>query len=132
MQGNVSSGTLPELVVRRLLHARGFRFRVNFQPEPNIRRTADIVFTRAMVAVFIDGCFWHNCPEHGRVPRTNVDYWAPKLAQNALRDKDTNVRLDAAGWRVRRFWEHQAPDEVAAEIIAEVQLKAEIARPYWA
>jgi DNA mismatch endonuclease (patch repair protein) len=84
--------------VRRLLHAHGRRYRVDVRPEPGLRRRADIVFTRQRIAVFIDGCFWHGCPEHGR--RTfsqNVGYWAVKIADNIARDADTNIRLADAG-----------------------------------
>jgi len=82
------------------------------------RQKADIVFPRRRVAVFIDGCFWHSCPFHGSLPETNRDYWLPKLARNAERDSETTARLEAAGWRVLRFWEHVPPMDAAAEIIA--------------
>jgi DNA mismatch endonuclease (patch repair protein) len=117
MQANRRRDTEPELAVRRLLHAHGRRFRVDLYPEPALRRRADIVFTRQRVAVFIDGCFWHGCPEHGR--RTfgaNADYWPGKIAGNIARDSDTNGRLSDAGWRVMRFWEHERPDAVVSVI----------------
>ena len=116
MQGNKSRDTSPEMAVRRLLHAAGLRYRVAHRPEPSLRRTADIVFTKQRVAVFIDGCYWHACPEHGTRARTNADYWSAKLQRNVARDADTTARLEAAGWTVLRFWEHEKPTEVANEV----------------
>ena len=101
MQGNRSRDTSPELAVRRLLHAAGLRYRVDYRPEPSLRRTADIVFTKQRVAIFIDGCYWHACPEHGTSARANADYWSDKLQRNVARDADTTSttqggRLDRA------------------------------------
>ena len=115
-----SRDTGPELAVRRLLHARGLRFRVAYRPLAGLQRTADIVFTRRRVAVFIDGCYWHGCPDHYRAPRVNTDYWGPKIARNRVRDAETNVRLSAAGWTVLRYWEHEEPSRVAEEVEAVV------------
>lgn len=90
---------------------------MDFAPLPGLRRRADIVFTKARVSVFIDGCFWHGCPEHGRSGfARNVDYWPGKIAGNVARDADTNQRLAEGGWTVLRFWEHEAPDLVVARI----------------
>ena len=121
MQGNKSRDTSPELAVRRLLHAAGLRYRVDHRPEPSLRRTADIVFTKQRVAVFIDGCYWHACPEHRTVARANASYWSEKLARNVARDIDTTERLQDDGWTVLRFWEHEDPDAVAATIAATVR-----------
>jgi DNA mismatch endonuclease (patch repair protein) len=118
MLGNQSRDTKPELAVRRLVHASGLRYRVDYRPSPLVRRRADIVFTRRRIAVFIDGCFWQGCPVHATSPKTNTDYWAPKLARNIERDLETNALLEAAGWRVLRFWEHEAPRDVAGAIAA--------------
>ncbi len=118
MQGNRSRDTAPELAVRRLLHAAGLRYRVGHRPERSLRRTADIVFTKQRIAVFIDGCYWHSCPEHGTTARANASYWSEKLAQNVARDADTTSRLEAVGWVVMRFWEHEDPTQVAAAIRA--------------
>ncbi|MFF2371638.1 very short patch repair endonuclease [Agromyces sp. NPDC058110] len=120
MLANKRRDTTTELAVRKLLHARGLRYRVDFPPVPGLRRRADIVFTRARIAVFIDGCFWHGCPEHATQPKRNSDYWEPKLAANVARDRDTDGRLDEAGWRVLRFWEHIAPTTVVDTIAAEL------------
>lgn len=117
MQSNRLRNTKPELAVRRLLHAAGLRYRVDVAPVPGLRRRADIVFPRQQVAVFIDGCFWHGCPDHGPTRfGTNPDYWAAKIEENQVRDLDTSARLGAAGWRVLRFWEHRDPAEVASVV----------------
>lgn len=112
-----STDTGPELAVRRALHAMGMRYRVHAQPLPRLRRKADIVFPRARVAVFIDGCFRHGCPEHGR-RRHNVNswYWPEKIARNQRRDADTDARLVEAGWTVVRAWEHDGPETVALRV----------------
>ncbi len=124
MQGNRSRDTAPELAVRRLVHAVGLRYRVNARPLPTLRRTADLVFTRRRVAVFIDGCFWHGCAEHHRQPGANADYWSAKVARNRERDADTDAALTAAGWTVLRFWSHVDPVEVAEAIVEAVDKAA--------
>lgn len=116
MQGNRSRDTAPELAVRRLVHAMGLRYRVNARPLPKLCRTADLVFTRQRIAVFIDGCYWHGCPEHHRLPRANADYWSAKVRRNRARDAATDETLSAAGWAVLRFWEHERPAEVAEAV----------------
>lgn len=121
MQSNRSRDTSPELAVRRLLHAAGLRYRVDYRPEPSLRRTADIVFTKQRVAIFVDGCYWHACPEHGTMARTNADYWSDKLQRNVARDADTTAQLEAAGWTVLRFWEHENPTDVAGEVAVAVR-----------
>jgi DNA mismatch endonuclease (patch repair protein) len=121
MQGNRRRDTEPEMAVRRLVHAAGLRYRVDAKPLPELNRRADVVFTRARVAVFIDGCFWHGCPEHGTAARTNSTYWAAKIEGNKARDIDTDQRLVDAGWTVIRAWEHDDPDAVAREVQARVR-----------
>jgi DNA (cytosine-5)-methyltransferase 1 len=108
--------TSAEVAVRRLLHARRLRFRVDRQVLPSSRRRADIVFVSAKVVVFIDGCFWHSCPLHRTKPKANAAWWAAKLRQNRRRDAETNRELRQAGWRVERVWEHEAPEVAAARI----------------
>lgn len=109
--------TKPEVAVRKLLHAAGYRFRVNARVPDMPRRTIDIAFTRAKVAVMIDGCFWHGCPAHATQPKSNAEWWREKLDRNMARDRETTEHLAAAGWTVLRFWEHEAPDG-AAELVA--------------
>ncbi|MFC8190862.1 very short patch repair endonuclease [Cellulomonas sp. NPDC057328] len=112
--------TAPEMLLRRELHRRGLRFRVVMKVPGNNRRTIDIAFTRRRLAVFVDGCFWHGCPDHGTAPRSNGEWWARKLAANAARDADTDRVLTEAGWGVLRIWEHvrvhDAADRVQAAI----------------
>lgn len=121
MKANRRSNTQPELRVRRLLHAAGLRYRIDYAPDrANLRRRADIVFTRHRIAVFIDGCFWHGCPEHFIPPKANAKYWTPKIATNIRRDRDTDRRLRDAGWTVLRFWEHVDPQAAAESIIRQV------------
>ena len=108
--------TKPEISVRSALHRRGLRFRVDRKVIPALRRKADIVFGPAKVAVYIDGCFWHGCPEHGTWPKANAEWWRNKIETNKLRDRDTNRRLEDAGWCVLRFWAHEDPLRVAEQI----------------
>jgi DNA mismatch endonuclease (patch repair protein) len=114
MQSNGASATKPEAAIRKALHASGLRFRKNLGLDACGRRVRpDIVFTRTRLAVFVDGCFWHCCPEHGAVPATNRGYWAAKLARNVERDGEVDQALRAAGWDVLRIWEHtRAADAV--------------------
>ncbi|NMN98509.1 DNA mismatch endonuclease Vsr [Antrihabitans stalactiti] len=108
--------TAPEVALRRELHRRGLRFFVDRAPLPGLRRRADLVFPRLRVAVYVDGCFWHSCPQHATHPKNNADWWAAKLAANVARDRDTDARLAESGWQVVRVWEHVAPD-VAADVV---------------
>jgi DNA mismatch endonuclease (patch repair protein) len=108
--------TAPEIALRKELHRRGLRFRVDY-PVPGMpRRRVDIMFTRAQVAVLVDGCFWHSCPEHRTPPRSNAAWWSQKLAANTLRDRATDKHLSDLGWTVLRFWEHDPP-AIAADVV---------------
>lgn len=122
MQANRSKDTGPEVALRRILHAQGLRYRVNYRPLAGIRRTADVVFPRRRVAVFVDGCFWHGCPEHYRAPKANSDYWRLKITRNVERDAEINQLLAAHGWAVLRFWSHEDPGNVARSIIRVLEL----------
>lgn len=123
MQDQPARDTMPELALRRRLHALGLRYRVDRAPIPGLRRRADVVFGPARVAVYLDGCFWHGCPDHGNQPRTNSAYWKAKLERNRARDADTGARLAAAGWQVVRAWEHEDVTVVAARVQAAVRAR---------
>jgi DNA mismatch endonuclease (patch repair protein) len=118
MRRNPRTGTRPEAIVRSELHRRGLRFRKD-HPLRLAKRIVrpDIVFTRAKLAVFIDGCFWHVCPIHGNQPRANTDYWRGKLAINIARDRTVDEELTTSGWGVLRAWEHEHPADVAARVL---------------
>jgi DNA mismatch endonuclease (patch repair protein) len=108
MLGNRRVDTKPEIALRSALHRAGLRFRKDYRLElDGTRVRPDIVFTRARVAVFVDGCFWHSCPTHGTQPRRNADYWLPKLARNVERDREHDAALAAHGWGIVRVWEHE-------------------------
>ena len=113
--------TLPELAIRSELHRRGLRFRVDRAPLPGLRSRADIVFGPARVAVYVDGCFWHSCPEHGTRPKANAEWWEQKLRRNQERDAETDRRLREHGWEVVRIWEHEDPVEAAERVIRVLQ-----------
>ncbi|MGH8910627.1 MAG: very short patch repair endonuclease, partial [Egibacteraceae bacterium] len=121
MVANRSRDTGPELAVRSAVHRLGLRYRVGARPLPQLRRTADLVFVRERVAVYIDGCWWHGCPWHWTAAKRNADYWSAKIAANQDRDADTDRRLAEAGWVSFRVWEHEEPREAAERIAAAVR-----------
>ena len=118
MQANRRRDTGPELALRRLLHRRGLRYRVDFPIRPGGGRPVrpDIVFPNKRVAVYVDGCFWHGCSVHGTRPNTNRDYWDDKIATNKRRDARTTAALEHDGWTVIRFWAHDDPETAAAHV----------------
>jgi DNA mismatch endonuclease, patch repair protein len=116
MRANRARDTQPELALRCAIHALGLRYRVSVRPLPAVRRTADLVFTRVKVAVFLDGCFWHGCPEHHRLAARNREYWAGKVSRNRERDREIGRLLGEAGWLVIRVWEHEDPQDAAVRI----------------
>ena len=119
MLGNKRRDTKPEVALRSALHAAGLRFRKDYRLDlDGVRFRPDVVFTRAKVAVFVDGCFWHSCPTHGTRPTRNADYWLPKLERNVERDREQNAALAAHGWRSLRIWEHE-PVAIAAQRVIE-------------
>jgi DNA mismatch endonuclease (patch repair protein) len=105
-----------EMALRRELHRRGLRYRVNVQIAGLGRTRPDIVFTKAKIVVFVDGCFWHRCPIHATFPKVNEQWWADKLEKNVLRDRATDRALQDVGWTVVRVWEHEDPVEAADKI----------------
>lgn len=120
MSKQASKDTAAELAVRRLLHAAGLRYRVEFPVPGMARRRIDVAFTSVKVAVLIDGCFWHGCPQHATQPKSNAEWWRQKLDRNMARDTETTEHLVAAGWEVLRFWEHESAEDVALRVAAAV------------
>lgn len=108
--------TGPEMQLRRILHRKGLRYRVDLPLEGMPRRRADVTFVRDRVVVFVDGCFWHRCPVHATDPANNGKWWERKLLGNVARDRETDARLRKAGWVVLRFWEHQDMEEAAEQV----------------
>ncbi|MEW2501771.1 very short patch repair endonuclease [Amycolatopsis sp. NPDC047767] len=121
MSNQKSRDTGIEIALRKILHAAGFRYRVHRRPVKGVRREADLVFGPARVAVFVDGCFWHGCPDHATWPKNNADFWRTKIETNRRRDADTDARLHNAGWLAVRIWEHEAVETAAARVIEAVQ-----------
>jgi len=118
MRANPKRDTRPEVQLRSLLHAQGLRFRKDLSIQAGGRRVRpDIVFTRRRLAVFVDGCFWHRCPEHGTSPRSNSWYWGPKLDRNVERDREVDQALHDAGWAVLRIWEHEGAEAAVSRIV---------------
>ena len=116
MQGNRGRDTGPELRLRRELHALGVRYRVNVKLEEDLRTRADLALKGVRLAVFVDGCFWHGCSEHGGAPKTNSEYWSGKITRNIERDRQTDAALRARGWTVVRIWEHQDAEKAAEHL----------------
>ena len=121
MRSNRRRDTKPELAIRRLLHARGLRYRVDVPLEFDHRRRADIVFPAAKLIVFIDGCFWHGCPTHSVPAKHNTGWWREKILANKQRDHSTDEALLGAGWKVVRVWEHQPVAEQVAAVLEALQ-----------
>ncbi|MEI8410594.1 MULTISPECIES: very short patch repair endonuclease [unclassified Kribbella] len=116
MSRQKSRNTGTEVVLRQALHARGLRYRIHQRPVQGVRREADIVFTSVRVAVFVDGCFWHGCPDHATWPKNNAEFWRAKIEGNRRRDADTDARFEAAGWCVVRIWEHESIEHAATRV----------------
>jgi DNA mismatch endonuclease (patch repair protein) len=123
MQRVPRRNTKPELALRQELHRRGLRYRTSVRPLTGLRCQADVVFTRAKVAVFVDGCQWHGCEDHARLPKTNTEWWAQKLAWTRERDERNNQELRRAGWLVVRIWEHDSTVEAADTVEAAVRTR---------
>lgn len=122
MQSNRRRDTAPEMEIRKAVHALGLRYRVDYLvPDVGIVVRPDLVFTKRKVCVFVDGCFWHRCPEHGSQPKSNKAFWEEKLARNVARDERATKALELRGWRVVRFWEHDDPQSAAQKIAAIVE-----------
>lgn len=116
MSAMPSRDTSTEMAFRRELHSRGLRYRTHLKTLPG---KPDIAFTRARIAVFVDGCFWHRCPDHGTTPKNNGKWWADKLEANVARDRRNDDYLQRLGWITVHVWEHEDPS-TAAEAISEL------------
>lgn len=123
MRATLRRDTPQEVAVRSALHTLKFRFRVDWTL-PNTRRRADLAFVTAKVAVFVDGCFWHCCPQHATWPKSNAAWWKDKLTGNVARDRDTDRRLENAGWVVVRIWEHENVDDAVQRVARVVRLRS--------
>ncbi|MBT2389621.1 very short patch repair endonuclease [Streptomyces sp. ISL-1] len=123
MSRQASRDTTQELAVRRLLHGAGLRYRLHVAVPGMPRRNVDIAFRKLRIAVFLDGCFWHGCPDHATSPRANAEWWRSKLDRNMARDRETTDRLLSEDWSVLRFWEHESAEDVARRITAAVASK---------
>ncbi|MFE1134628.1 very short patch repair endonuclease [Streptomyces mutabilis] len=126
MSANKGRDTKPEKRLRSALHRQGLRYRVGVRPLPGLRRTADVVFTKARVAVFVDGCYWHGCPEHHRPAKKGAQFWREKIAGNRARDAETNEALNSEGWFVIRVWEHEDPERAALEVARVVASRRDV------
>lgn len=118
MRAQRTAGTKPEMEVRRRLHALGHRYRVDCRLLDDRRWRGDLVWKGRRLAVFVDGCFWHGCPEHSREVVHNGAWWANKIGRNRERDEQVTDTLRRRGWMVLRFWEHEDPDAVVEAIAA--------------
>lgn len=118
MMANRGRDTGPELAIRSRVHGHGLRYRVDMSLPFDRRRRADLVFTRVGLYVFVDGCYWHGCPEHFTLPKTRTDFWLTKIEGNRARDRDTDRRLLQAGLTPLRVWEHTDPDTASDLVVA--------------
>jgi DNA mismatch endonuclease (patch repair protein) len=123
MQSTRRRDTAAEVALRKVLHRLGLRYRIDRKPLPDLRRKADVLFRKAKVAVYVDGCFWHGCPLHATWPRQNARFWRDKIETNRRRDADTDHHLLAAGWAPLRVWEHEEPQEAARRIALVVRAR---------
>jgi len=131
MRANRRTDTKPELALRRALHRLGYRYRKDYRLDLDGGRRVrpDIAFTARKVAIFVDGCFWHACPQHGSKPRNNEWYWGPKLLANVERDRVNDAALTTAGWTVVRLWEHVSLEEAVAAVVTTLGADTRTPRP---
>jgi len=123
--------TKPELLLRSALWAKGFRYRLGYRTAGS---APDLVFLKRKVAVFVDGCFWHGCPEHYVRPRSSAAFWSAKLIENVLRDSRQTLALEQAGWNVFRVWEHDlfvSMDSVVEQIESALRHVPSAKAPEW-
>ncbi|MCY7858140.1 very short patch repair endonuclease [Bacillus haynesii] len=108
MRAVKSKGSKIELMVRKELWKRGLRFRVNTK---TLFGKPDISIKKLKLVIFIDSCFWHGCPYHARMPKSNVDFWRNKIERNIERDKEVTNHYKKRGWSIIRVWEHSLKDD---------------------
>lgn len=120
MSQAATTNTKPELMLRQALHRAGRRFRVRYRVPGLPRRSVDIAFTRSRVAIMVDGCFWHVCPENASWPRNNADWWRGKLLANVARDRETDCLLEALGWIVVRVWGHERIEAAVEKVLTAI------------
>ncbi|GEL75272.1 very short patch repair endonuclease [Myxococcus virescens] len=125
MQSVRQKNTSAEFALRRELHARGLRYRIHVPVLTKPRRVADLAFSGLRVAVFVDGCFWHGCPQHATWPKQNAEFWRAKILANQQRDRDTDERLRAEGWKVVRVWAHEPAERAATKVATVVEKRRE-------
>ena len=125
MRSNRCKDTKPEREIRSLIFKNGYRFRKNYPIRLSNNKLCriDIAFLRSKIAIFIDGCFWHGCPIHHRLPKTNTDYWIPKFERNKKRDEMNQNLLESDGWVVLRLWEHETMIEMYSKITHVISLR---------
>lgn len=128
MQLQRSRDTVPEVALRKALHRHGLRFRIHRRPLKELRRTVDVVFGPAKVAVEVRGCFWHACPDHGARPRSNSLWWEAKLSRTQQRDRETAERLQDAGWLLIVVWEHDDTERAAELVVDAVRRRRKVSR----
>lgn len=121
MQRNVGRETDPEVLLRSALHRRGLRFRKDLRVETSLKIKVDIAFPKQRLCIFIDGCFWHGCPLHFEVPKTNSDWWREKIEDNRARDARQTQQLEERGWKVLRFWEHDLTVDNLSHVCDEIE-----------
>jgi DNA mismatch endonuclease, patch repair protein len=129
MQSVRQKNTSAESALRSALHACGLRYRIQVPVLAKPRRVADVAFGGVRVAVFVDGCFWHGCPQHATWPKKNAEFWRAKILANQERDRDTDARLRIAGWTVIRVWAHEPPEQAAKRIATVIQKSRARSRP---
>jgi DNA mismatch endonuclease (patch repair protein) len=129
MERQSTRDTAPELALRSELSRRGLRYRIHLRPVEGLRREADIVFTAARLAVFVDGCFWHGCADHRSGAKQNSAWWRSKIEENRRRDADTDERLREAGWTSIRVWEHEPAQDAAERIEVLVRERRGVKEP---
>lgn len=122
MQSNRSTDTKPEMLLRRALHRKGLRYRVNYNPIDLYKCKADIVFIGPKLCVFVDGCFWHGCPQHFHIPKSNSSWWLEKIEDNRNRDLRKRRFLEEYGWKVIRVWEHELRNDSLENVVQRISM----------